>query len=303
VGVGVGVEEPAIRRRVAEAFAPAPSRPSTSPGPATSGVLSSRAVGHDVSWRLALPPGTDSDARLPLALVLHGRGGDADSAFRDLWFDRYLAAVVRAGSAPFALASVDGGEDSYWHRRRDGTDAQAMLTDEFLPLLAEQGLATEPFGLLGWSMGGYGALLLAETLGAGRVAAVAADSPALWRRFADSAPGAFDDAADFAAHDVFAGRARLAGIPVRIACGGERPLLPRDPAVPARRADAGRDRLPRRWAHRCAVAEHRRGAAPLPGHRPARDLISGRRRRSRRPSRWPRRRCPAPAPARRRRSR
>jgi enterochelin esterase-like enzyme len=237
VGVGVGVEEPAVRRRVAEAFAPAPPRPSTSPGPATSGVLSSRAVGQDVSWRLALPPGTDSDARLPLALVLHGRGGDADRAFRDLWFDRYLAAVVTAGAAPFALASVDGGDHSYWHRRRNGADPQTMLTDELLPLLARHGLATDRFGLLGWSMGGYGALLLAETLGAGRVVAVAADSPALWRRFADSAPGAFDDAADFAAHDVFAARARLSGIPVRIACGENDPFYPavREflPGVPA----------------------------------------------------------------------
>jgi len=225
VGIGVGVEEPAIRRRVAEAFAPDPPRPSAAPGPASSGVLASRAMGRDVSWRLARPPGAD-DAPLPLALVLHGRGGDADSAFDDLWFDRYLAAVVRAGVPPFALASVDGGDHSYWHGRRDGTDAQAMLTDELLPLLAKQGLATERFGLFGWSMGGYGALLLAETLGAGRVAAVAADSPALWRRFADSAPGAFDDAADFAAHDVFAGRARLAGIPVRIACGESDPFYP-----------------------------------------------------------------------------
>jgi dipeptidyl aminopeptidase/acylaminoacyl peptidase len=226
VGVGLGVEEPAIRRRVAEALAPDPARPSASPGPATSGVLASRAMGRDVSWRLARPPGSDAGAAVPVALVLHGRGGDADSAFDDLWFDRYLAAVVRAGAPPFALASVDGGDDSYWHRRRDGTDAQAMLTDEFLPLLARQGLATERFGLIGWSMGGYGSLLLAEKLGAGRVAAVAADSPALWRRFADSASGAFDDAADFAAHDVFAGRPRLAGIPVRIACGESDPFYP-----------------------------------------------------------------------------
>jgi enterochelin esterase-like enzyme len=226
LGVGVGIEEPAIRRRIDVTLAPDPARPSASPGPASSGVLASRAAGRDLAWRIARPPGTDPGARLPVALVLHGRGGTAASAFRDLWFDRYLAAVVAAGAPPLALASVDGGDDSYWHRRRDGTDAQAMLTDEFLPLLAKHGLATERFGLFGWSMGGYGALLLAETVGAGRVAAVAADSPALWRRFADSAPGAFDDAADFAAHDVFAGRSRLAGIPVRIACGQSDPFYP-----------------------------------------------------------------------------
>ena len=53
-------------------------------------------------------------------------------------------------------------------------------------------------------MGGYGALLLAERLGAERVAAVGALSPALYRRYADALEGAFDSPADFAAHDVFA---------------------------------------------------------------------------------------------------
>jgi S-formylglutathione hydrolase FrmB len=226
VGIGVGVEEPAIRRRIDAALAPDPARPSASAGPASAGVLASRAVGPAATWRVARPPGAAPGARLPVALVLHGRGGTAASAFRDLWFDRYLAAVVADGAPPFALASVDGGDHSYWHRRRDGTDAQSMLTDEFLPLLATHGLATERFGLFGLSMGGYGALLLAETMCRDRLAAVAADSPALWRRFADSAPGAFDDTADFAAHDVFAGREKLTGIPVRIACGESDPFYP-----------------------------------------------------------------------------
>ena len=101
-----------------------------------------------------------------------------------------------------------------------------MLTDEFVPLLAGMGLATARLGLFGWSMGGYGALLLAETVGAARIAAVAADSPALWQRASDVSAGAFDGAADFAAHDVFARRDRLAGVPVRIACGTADPFYP-----------------------------------------------------------------------------
>jgi pimeloyl-ACP methyl ester carboxylesterase len=67
---------------------------------------------------------------------------------------------------------------------------------------------------------------LAETLGPARIAAVAANSPALWQRCADSSAGAFDGAADFADHDVFAGRERLSGIPVRIACGDRDPFYP-----------------------------------------------------------------------------
>jgi hypothetical protein len=68
-------------------------------------------------------------------------------------------------------------------------------------------------------MGGYGALLLASRLGAGRVAAVAAESPALWLSSGAAAPGAFDSAADFAANSVFDRRASLAGIPLRVDCG------------------------------------------------------------------------------------
>jgi len=223
VGIGVGIEEPAIRRRVDVALAPDPARPSTSPGPASSGVLASRAMGRDVAWRIVRPPGTDPGVRLPVALVLHGRGGTAASAFRDLWFDRYLAAVVAAGAPPLALTSVDGGDDSYWHRRRDGTDAQAMLVDEFLPLLGTQGLAIDRFGLFGWSMGGYGALLLGARLGPARTSAICAVSPALWTSSGATAPGAFDGADDYAANSVW-GLPALASIPIRIDCGDSDPF-------------------------------------------------------------------------------
>jgi S-formylglutathione hydrolase FrmB len=226
--VGVGVEQPAVRRWAGDLLDPEPSArpPAAAPGPGAAGVLASRARGREVAWRISYPPGHDEGDDLPVALVLHGRGGDAASAFGDLSLDGYLADAVHDGAPAFALASVDGGDHSYWHRRRDGDDPQAMLVDEFVPLLAERGLDTTRVAVLGWSMGGYGALLLAETLGPGRIAAVAADSPALWQRFADSAAGAFDGAADFADHDVFAGRARLAGIPVRIACGDRDPFYP-----------------------------------------------------------------------------
>lgn len=175
-------------------------------------------------WTVAYPPGHPPGARLPVALTLHARGGDASTAFTELHLDRYLGDVTHRGVPAFALASVDGGEHSYWHRRSDGDDPQAMLLDEFLPRMARLGLLTSRIGVFGWSMGGYGALLLAETVGRDRVAAVAADSPALWRRASDTAPGAFDDASDFERHDVFARRSRLAGVPVRIACGSLDPF-------------------------------------------------------------------------------
>jgi enterochelin esterase-like enzyme len=223
---GIGAGQPSVRRFAVDLLDPEPAAPApkTAAGPHTSGVLSSTARGRDVNWRVAYPPGRRPGDSLPVALVLHGRGGNERSAFQELELDRYLADVVAAGAPPFALAAIDGGDHGYWHRRADGDDPGGMLLDEFVPLLAGQGLETARVGVFGWSMGGYGGLLLAETAGFERIAAVAADSPALWSAAAESAAGAFDGAADFAAHDVMAHPERLAGIPVRIACGDRDPF-------------------------------------------------------------------------------
>jgi enterochelin esterase-like enzyme len=210
-----------------------PSPPSRPPhgvpqvpaGGVVSGSFRSAARGGRRSgWSIAYPPGSRTDAALPVALVLHGRGNNHATVFGSHALQFFLAAVVGAGVRPFALAAVDGGDHSYWHRRADGSDAQRMILDEFLPLLTARGLRTTRVALSGWSMGGYGALLLAEHLGAGRCAAVAVDSPALWLSPGDSAPGAFDDREDFLRNDVFAQRARLAGVPVRVAIGTSDPF-------------------------------------------------------------------------------
>lgn len=193
--------------------------PGTTPGRTVSGSFVSEARhGLRCGWTIAFPP--VESTHLPVAVVLHGRGNDHASVFshRYLALDRFLASAVRQGAAPFALASVDGGE-TYWHPRDSGEDAGAMVIDEFLPLLADHGLDVARVGFLGWSMGGYGALRLAGMLGPGRVAGVAAESPALWHRYEDTAPGAFDDADDFAEATVFGRQGNLDGIPVRIDCG------------------------------------------------------------------------------------
>ena len=197
----------------------APSAPSAVPGTRATphagvqrvqGTLTSRHwPGYQVRWQVARPTNVPHPR---LVVALHGHGGDASRAFRDLHLDRYVA------STGLAVASVDGG-NYYWHPRRSGIDTGSMVVEDLLPLLGRQGLRTDRFGLLGWSMGGYGALWLATQLGPRRVAAVATESTALWLVPGDSAPGAFDDRADFLAHDVFRLRDRLRGIPVRLDCG------------------------------------------------------------------------------------
>lgn len=159
-------------------------------------------------------------------MVLHGKGGDATSAAR-IGFPEALDRVVGTGVPAFALATVSGG-NGYWHPRRDGTDAGRMVVAELLPLLAGLGLAAAPtdrVALLGWSMGGFGALLLGRGLGPARVAGIGAVSAALWTSPGRTAPGAFDDAADYRRHDLLARPDAWRGIPVRLDCGESDPFV------------------------------------------------------------------------------
>ena len=86
----------------------------------------------------------------------------------------------------FAVVSVDGG-GSYWHKRASGEDSGAMVLTELLPMLDGQALDTSRVAFLGWSMGGYGALLLGARFGPARTAAICAVSPALWMSYGATA--------------------------------------------------------------------------------------------------------------------
>jgi dienelactone hydrolase len=179
--------------------------------------------GAEVGWTIAYPPGHGPGDRLPVAVTLHGRGATHATAFSTLHLDQVLAAVVADGVHPFVVASVDGGDHGYWHRRADGTDPGAMVVDEFVPLLGRKGLDTGRLGLHGWSMGAYGALLL---VGRDRlpVQALAVASPALFTSAGATPAGAFDSAADFESNDVLAHPEWLDGVPLRVDCGREDPF-------------------------------------------------------------------------------
>jgi S-formylglutathione hydrolase FrmB len=180
----------------------------------TGSFISAARGGIETNWAIARPPGHTQALRPVIAL--HGRGGNA-TAVMDLGVPDGLAHVVNAGSAPFAVVSVDGG-DTYWHRRASGADSGAMVLTELLPLLATHGLDTSRVAFMGWSMGGYGALLLGARLGPARTAGICAVSPALWTSYLAADDGAFDSSADWANNTVF-GQPALASIPIRVDCG------------------------------------------------------------------------------------
>lgn len=225
-GVTVGLDRGAPRRQTDLAGRPAislPERtaPAVRPASVVSGSFRSPEMGGtQVGWTLARPAAAQT---LHPVIALHGKGGDHNSAFDELGLDRLLTQAVQVGTPPFAVVTVDGG-DGYWHRRATGKDSGAMVLGELLPMLSTMGLDTSRVGFAGWSMGGYGALMLGAQLGPQRTAAIAAVSPALWTTSGAAAPGAFDTAADFNAHNMFDRTAELAQIPVRIDCGTSDPF-------------------------------------------------------------------------------
>ncbi|WGL50960.1 alpha/beta hydrolase-fold protein [Nocardioides sp. BP30] len=195
--------------------------PDVAPGPIISGSFVSAARGGvRTGWSLIRPPRVAG--KLPLVVTLHGRGGDHRTFVHELGGPQFLAQAVSRGVAPYAIASVDGGE-SYWHPHH-GQDAGAMVTEELLPLLAEHDVETRTLGFHGWSMGGYGALRLAGLLGSRRVRGVAVASPALWVDASGVSPAGFSSAAEYDRYSVFDRQSDLAGIPVRVDIGREDPF-------------------------------------------------------------------------------
>jgi enterochelin esterase-like enzyme len=195
----------------------------------TRGLLSSRAMRGDVRWSIARPANSGSGP-LPVVVAFHPRGGSADEVIAMGWHEFVADAVARGAARPFAVAAVDGGTAAYWHRRASGIDPMTMVLDEFVPWLAKQGLGGSVTSTVaaGWSMGGYGALLAAETA-PDVFGAVVATSPAFWWSYAEAVgghPDTFDSEADWAGHDVGAHAALLASRPVRLDCGDLDPLAP-----------------------------------------------------------------------------
>ena len=196
-------------------------------GPQFSGMFYSAARRTTVAYTIGYPPGHGPGDRLPLVIALHGFGGSHANALSGLSPAGALG-LRFAGRplSPMALVTVDGGGD-YWNPH-PGDNPQAMLTVELIPLCQRKGLGTERIGVMGISMGGYGAIALAEKY-PGLIRAVAAISPAIWTSYAQARganAGAFASAADFASDDALTHAASLTRTPVRVASGVDDPFYP-----------------------------------------------------------------------------
>ena len=169
--------------------------------------INSPLVHGTVPVSAVVPAGVSTGPR-PLLVFLHGKGENQDSNLDDAMF----AALARLGSRAPDVVFPYGGADSYWHDRADGAWGSFVVNEVIAQALSRLHADPKRVAIGGISMGGFGALDIAR-LHPGRFCAVGAHSAALWVSGGESAVGAFDDAQDFARHDVIA--AARAGDPYR----------------------------------------------------------------------------------------
>ena len=158
--------------------------------------IDSKAVGQRLATTVVVP-GSRASGPQPLLVFLHGRNGDNSSELDDAFY----SALASVGSKAPLVAFPDGGDHGYWHNRA-GHKWDTYVMREVIPVVVKRfGADPRRVAIGGISMGGFGAYDIALHH-PGRFCAVAGHSPALWQTGGETAPGAFDDADDFARNDV-----------------------------------------------------------------------------------------------------
>ena len=161
--------------------------------------VKSRFAGRSLHEVGVVPSGAADGGKRPLLVFLHGRGLKPES----LLSDEFYAGLGRLGERAPIVVALDGGDHSYWHDRRGGRWGSYVLREAIPQAVRELGADGSRVAIGGISMGGYGAFELAREARRGRFCAVGGHSPAFWLSAGQTAPGAFDDAADFDRHDVY----------------------------------------------------------------------------------------------------
>lgn len=170
--------------------------------------LASRLLGRSLSEIGVVPAG---GGVRQLLVLLHGRHDPSrlswlipsKSGPQSLLSNQFFAGLARLGARAPIVVLLNGGAHSYYHDRRDGPWASMILREAIPDALRRFRTDGKRIAIGGESMGGYGALHIAS-LRPAEFCAVGGHSAALWLSAARTAPGAFDDAADYARNDVFA---------------------------------------------------------------------------------------------------
>jgi predicted esterase len=156
--------------------------------------LKSKLMAREMFDVLVTPAG--GGAGRPLLVFLHGYG----AAPSDMLSPAFLVALRRLGNrAPVVF--LPEGDIGWWHDRAEGPWGSYVLREAIPTALARSGADPHRVAIGGISMGGFGALDLGR-LAPKRFCAVGGHSPAVFVSEAEDIGDAFDNAADFARHDV-----------------------------------------------------------------------------------------------------
>jgi S-formylglutathione hydrolase FrmB len=197
-------------------------KPKLAPPPKVSSFeLRSKLMGRPLDEVLVTPAG-GGEGR-PLLVFLHGYG----AAPSDTLSPAFISALRRLGDrAPVVF--LPEGDVGWWHDRAEGAWGSYVLREAIPAALARSGADRSRVAIGGISMGGFGALDLGRK--ADRFCAVGGHSPAVFARDSDQISFGFDNAADFARHDLIGIAARKSpyDAPVWIDVGNRDPLRTAD---------------------------------------------------------------------------
>lgn len=202
-----------------------PSLPSKGGYAVLTDTYRSTAMGRDMPYAVAAPSEGFFEHPLPLILALPGDGGSATDFADDIGLPNY----ANHGGLQACFVSPGDVDSSYYHPRRDGTDMAAFLLDELIPHVERRegaGGSGRNRAVYGVSMGGYGALRLAQERPDFFCAAVA-ESPAVFQTYHDAITGhshTFDSEADWERYGVWPTIDKSYWPPVRIDCGDADPF-------------------------------------------------------------------------------
>jgi S-formylglutathione hydrolase FrmB len=198
--------------------------------------LASRLLGRSLPEIGVIPAG---GGVRPLLVLLHGRHDPSRLSWlipqktgpESMLSNRFFQGLARLGARAPVVVVLDGDGHSYYHDRRDGPWASMVLREAIPDAERRFRTASGRIAIGGESMGGYGALHIAS-LRPSEFCAVGGHSAALWISAGETAPGAFDDAADYVRNDVYAAarRGAFAHLPVWIDGGTVDPFRSADAA-------------------------------------------------------------------------
>ncbi|HVW80327.1 MAG TPA: alpha/beta hydrolase-fold protein [Mycobacteriales bacterium] len=201
-----------------------PALPSRGSYTVHTGAIESKAMGRSMPYSVAMTASNDLGQQ-PLVLALPGEGASSSQIPDAVGLPNYANAIGLFG----CIVSPGDVGSSYYHPRNDGTDMLTFLLDELVPHIERAlpvGGSRATRALYGLSMGGYGALLLAQRR-PDMFCAAAVASPAVFPTYQAAItghPGTFDSESDWQRYGVWDQRSAIGSVPIRIDCGDADPF-------------------------------------------------------------------------------